>query len=120
MNKIDTYVDTPENCLKVRDVRIKHFVDQKNDSPDSFEIAFAYIKSKGNDDYYGLFFSSAIPMKDIKKYSDIIFKYAESKYADGKRQEKREAMIKERFGDAGLQSSMNCYRVIHNKPMHEW
>ena len=46
MNKIDTYVDTPENCLKVRDVRIKHFVDQKNDSPDNFEIAFAYIKSK--------------------------------------------------------------------------
>ena len=50
MNKIDTYVDTPENCLKVRDVRIKHFVDQKNDSPDSFEIAFAYIKSNGNNE----------------------------------------------------------------------
>lgn len=117
MKKIDTFVDTPENCLKVRDVRFKHFVVLENNSADNFEIAFAHYKSDRKDDYYGLFFSSSIPMKEIEKYTDIILKYAQSKYTEGKRQEKREKMIRERFGSAGLLSALNCFFTIHNESM---
>ena len=43
MNKIGIhiFVQSPDVCLSVREVRIMHFVALKNDTPDNFEIAFA-------------------------------------------------------------------------------
>ena len=85
MYKIHLFVQSPEVCLSVREVRIMHFVALKNDTPDNFEIAFAYLDTRDDIKHYGLFLSSEISEKEREKYLKLITDYANAKTIDGKR-----------------------------------
>ena len=117
MNKIGIhiFVQSPDVCLSVREVRIMHFVALKNDTPDNFEIAFAYLNTRDDIKHYGLFLSSEIPEKEREKYLKLITDYANAKTIDGKRQKSRAKQIEERFGDAGLLASLNYNSVMNGR-----
>lgn len=115
MYKIHLFVDAPEVCLTIREVRVIHFVVLKNDTADNFEIAFAYLHTKDSIRHFGLFISSEIPEKEREKYIKLITDYAKSNYIDGKRQESRAKQIEERFGDAGLLAILNYNSVVHGR-----
>lgn len=117
MYKTHVFVDTPKECLKVRGVRLMHYVALENDTPENFEIAFSYWKTEAGIDHYCLFLSSEIPERERKKYTELITKYVHGKYMSGARQEKREQMIAERFGNAGLLASLNYFNLLHHLPL---
>ena len=117
MNKIGIhiFVQSPDVCLSVREVRIMHFVALKNDTPDNFEIAFAYLDTRDDIKHYGLFLSSEISERERKKYLKLITDYANAKTIDGKRQMNRANLVSVRFGDAGLLAIKNYNSVMNGR-----
>ena len=114
---IQTIVAEPNVCLRDKHVRKFHFIDTMHDTAESFELGFGWLPGRvpacGNCYVPIIFFSSELPEKEIRKYEKMIRAYAGAKYLSNKAGEKRWNTMTERFGKAGEEILLNCFKWSH-------
>ncbi len=97
----------PRKMLERYGCRYTHFMKRNHNSFDEFKVIY-------DKDAHLIIFSDQMNLSQAeqKKYADVFVKIANSKWLDGKQQDKRFEIIKNVFGDDGTNTALDMHEAL--------
>ena len=89
------------------ELRMIHFINQRQNSADTFEVAF----------YRGelCFASDKVTPEEIREYEKVFREYSGASYLDSPGQEERYKKVFSRFGKGGADALMDMFNYVHGE-----
>ena len=89
------------------ELRMIHFINQRQNSADTFEVAF----------YRGelCFASDKVTPEEIREYEKVFRKYSGASYLDSPGQEERYKKVFSRFGNGGADALRDMFKYVHDE-----